>query len=276
MKKHSSQNFPDSLGLVVFDWAGTTVDFGCCAPVAAFAKVFQRRGIDITMGQAREPMGMEKRAHIEAVGQMEEVGGQWLQQYGSAMSAADIDAMFADFVPLLLEVLGEHSAIIPGVLEAVQWLRQHNIKVGASTGYFREAAGVVAQSAAARGFSPDYSISATEVAAGRPAPWMIFRVMEELQVYPPRTVVNVGDTVVDVETGVNAGVWAVGVAETGNLCGLSSAELEGLPAVEAEQRVSSATHTLRRAGAHYVIRNMRELPQVIAAINDRLANGEKP
>lgn len=276
MEKHSSQNFPDSLGLVVFDWAGTTVDYGCRAPVVAFAKVFQQRGIDITMGQARGPMGMEKRAHIEAVGQMEEVGRQWLQQYGRAMSDADIDAMFADFVPLLLEVLGEHSAIIPGVLEAVQWLRRHNIKVGASTGYFREAADVVAQSAAALGFSPDYSISATEVVAGRPAPWMIFRVMEELQVYPPRTVVNVGDTVVDVETALNAGVWAVGVAETGNLCGLSPAEFEELPAAEAEQRVSSAKNTLRRAGAHYVIRNMNELPQVITAINDRLANVQKP
>lgn len=276
MKNQSSQNSQESLGLVVFDWAGTTVDYGCRAPVVAFAKVFQRRGIEITMGQAREPMGMEKRAHIEAVGKMEEVGRQWLQQYGRTMSDADIDAMFADFVPLLLEVLGEHSDIIPGVSEAVQWLRRHNIKVGASTGYFKEAADVVAQSAAALGFIPDWSISATEVPTGRPAPWMIFRVMEELQVYPPQAVANVGDTVVDVETGVNAGVWAVGVAETGNLCGLSPSEFKELPAAEAEQRVLSAEHTLRRAGAHYVIRNMSELPQVVAAINDRLANGEKP
>jgi len=276
MKNQSWQNSPESLGLVIFDWAGTTVDYGCHAPVVAFAKVFQQRGIDITMSQARGPMGMEKRAHIEAVGQMEEVGRQWLQKYGRAMSDADIDAMFADFVPLLLEVLGEHSAIIPGVLETVEWLRRHNIKVGTSTGYFKEAADVVAQSAAAQGFIPDWSISATEVAVGRPAPWMIFRVMEELQVYPPRTVVNVGDTVVDVETGINAGVWAVGVAETGNLCGFSSSEFEELPAAEAEQRVSSAENTLRRAGAHYVIRNMSELPQVVAAINDRLENGEKP
>lgn len=266
----------ESLGLVVFDWAGTTVDYGCCAPVVAFVKVFQQWSVDITMNQAREPMGMEKRAHIEAVGQVEEVARQWLHNHGRAMSEADIDAMFADFVPLLLEVLGEHSAIIPGVLETVQWLRQHNIKVGASTGYFKEAADVVAQSAATQGFTPDWSISATEVPAGRPAPWMIFRVMEQLQVYPPQSVVNVGDTVVDVETGRNAGVWAVGVAETGNLCGLSFAEHEELPAAEAEQMVASAKQSLRNAGAHYVIGNMSELPQVIATINDRLANGEKP
>lgn len=276
MKKQSSQDPAESIGLVVFDWAGTTVDFGCCAPVVAFVKVFEQRGINITMSQARGPMGMEKRAHIEAVGQMEEVGRQWFQQYGRAMNGADIDAMFADFAALLSGVLGEHSEIIPGVLETVQWLRRHSIKIGASTGYFKEAADVVAQSAATLGFSPDWSISATEVAAGRPAPWMIFRVMEQLQVYPPCAVVNVGDTVVDVETGLNAGVWAVGVAETGNLCGLSSAELEGLPFEEANQKVSSAEHMLHRAGAHYVIRNMIELPQVIAAINDRLANGEKP
>lgn len=276
MKDHSSQDPQGHPSLVVFDWAGTTVDYGCCAPLVAFTEIFRRHGITITKAQARAPMGLEKRAHIAAIGEMEEVDRQWKKKYGRSMHDSDIDEMFAGFAPLLLEVLGEHSTLIEGVVETVQGLRRSNIKIGATTGYFKEAADVVAQSAARQGFKPDYTISATEVAAGRPAPWMIFRVMEALQVYPPQAVVNVGDTVVDVEAGLNAGVWTVGLAETGNLCGLSAAEFKRLPVSEAEARVAAAKHTLQRAGAHCVIRNMDGLSQAIKAIGERLSQGEKP
>jgi phosphonoacetaldehyde hydrolase len=40
---------------VIFDWAGTTVDYGCFAPVQAFVEIFRIRGIDITIKEAREP-----------------------------------------------------------------------------------------------------------------------------------------------------------------------------------------------------------------------------
>ena len=30
------------LEAVIFDWAGTTVDYGCFAPVEAFIKAFER------------------------------------------------------------------------------------------------------------------------------------------------------------------------------------------------------------------------------------------
>ena len=41
---------------VIFDWAGTTVDFGCMAPVQAFVEVFKEFGIEPTMEEVREPM----------------------------------------------------------------------------------------------------------------------------------------------------------------------------------------------------------------------------
>lgn len=46
---------------VIFDWAGTVVDYGCMAPVGAFTKVFSNRGIDITIAEARAPMGLHKK-----------------------------------------------------------------------------------------------------------------------------------------------------------------------------------------------------------------------
>ena len=49
---------------VIFDWAGTTVDFGCFAPVQAFIETFKAAGVEPTMEETRAPMGMLKIDHI--------------------------------------------------------------------------------------------------------------------------------------------------------------------------------------------------------------------
>lgn len=262
--------------LVVFDWAGTTVDFGCQAPVAAFVAGFLAKGIDISMTQARIPMGMEKRAHIKAVTEMEEVAAAWKKKHGRAVTGDDIDSMYDDFVPLLMEIIQSHSTLIPGVLETITELRRQGIKIGSSTGYFHEAAEAVKQCAAAEGYIPDATICASDVVAGRPAPWMIYRLMEKLNVYPPETVINVGDTVIDIESGLNAGVWSVGVAATGNETGMTEEEFSSLPASNRESTVQKARKKLSQAGAHWVIDTMSELPDVVTSINTLLGQGVRP
>ena len=52
---------------VIFDWAGTTVDYGCFAPVQAFITAFEEYGITPTFDEVREPMGMLKRDHIRTM-----------------------------------------------------------------------------------------------------------------------------------------------------------------------------------------------------------------
>jgi phosphonoacetaldehyde hydrolase len=221
-------------------------------------------------------MGMEKRDHIAALAAIERVAESWRAGHGRAITDADIDELYHAFVPLLAKTLREYSAVIDGVAEAVDLLRERGVKIGASTGYFQQAADIVAESAAEQGYVPDASISASAVTAGRPAPWMIYRLMECLQVYPLRRVVNVGDTVVDMETSANAGVWAVGISRTGNLCGLSEAEFARLNDEDGAKLVTVARRELRAAGAHYVVDSVAELPPVIDAISDRLRRGESP
>ncbi len=48
------------IGSSYFDWAGTTVDYGCFAPLEVFMKIFQKRGVEITAAEARKPMGLLK------------------------------------------------------------------------------------------------------------------------------------------------------------------------------------------------------------------------
>jgi phosphonoacetaldehyde hydrolase len=263
------------LKLVVFDWAGPTVDYGCIAPAAVFVEGFRRQGVVITMAEARGPMGMEKRAHIETLGAMPRIAAAWQQQHGRAMRPEDVTAMYNDFVPSLLAVLDQYAGLIPGGNEAVSELRALGVQIAASTGYFVEAMEVVRQAAARQGYAPDFTISANQVPAGRPAPWMILRAMEALGIYPPQAVVAVGDTVPDVEAGLNAGVWTVAVAQTGNEVGLSEAEFAALPVAEQEAKRSQARATLAKAGAHYVIDGVWDLPATVQAINERLRPGKR-
>jgi phosphonoacetaldehyde hydrolase len=270
------RSYLEPLKLAVLDWAGTTVDYGCVAPAAVFVEGFRRQGITISLEEARGPMGREKRAHIEVLGAIPRIAEAWEKRHGRPMQPTDVNAMYYDFVPLLLAVLGQYAGLIPGVIQAVGALQTMGIQIAASTGYFVEAMEVVRQAAARQGYTPEFTISANQVPAGRPAPWMIYRAMEALGIYPPQAVIAVGDTVPDVEAGLNAEVWTVAVSQTGNEVGLSEAEFAALPVAEQEAKRRKARATLAAAGAHYVIDGVWELPTVVEEVNARLQRGEQP
>jgi phosphonoacetaldehyde hydrolase len=207
---------------------------------------------------------------------MPEVAAKWQAVHGRAMTTQDIDAMYEDFVPLLLAVLNDYSDLIPGTVATMNYLREQDMVVAGTTGYFDEALEIVQTAAATQGYTPDFTTCATQVPAGRPAPWMIYRAMEALGVYPPAAVVKVGDTVPDIAAGLNAGVWTVGVTKTGNEVGLTVAELAAFDEATVNAKIAAAEERLATAGAHYVIEGIADLPAIVEAINQRLANGEKP
>ena len=262
--------------MVVLDWAGTTMDYGCLAPAVVFIEVYKRQGVDISMEQARQPMGLHKREHIKAISQQPAVAEKWEQAHGRAVQVKDIDAMFAEFQPLQMQCLGDYADLIPGTLETVAALHKQGILIGSTTGYFTEAMELLKQEAARRGYVPDSSVCATQVRAGRPEPWMVLQNMLNTGVYPPEAVVKVDDTKPGIEEGLNAGTWAVGLAKTGNEVGLSLAEVNALPAEQLAGRLNKARQELARVGAHYVVDSIAELPAVVEDINRRLRSGEKP
>jgi phosphonoacetaldehyde hydrolase len=265
------------LKLVVFDWAGTTVDHGCFAPVAPFQEIFRKRGVDLSVAEAREPMGLGKRDHITALLAMPEVAQRWKLAQRRMPTDDELDRMFADeFAPRQLEVIPDCCELVPGLLDAIARLRKRGLKIGATTGYFQEAEVLVVAAAKRQGYEPDAHFSAGDVPAGRPAPWMVYRNMEALAVYPPAAVVKVGDTVPDIEEGRNAGVWSIGVAATGSDTGLSARQLASLAIADCNARVGFARDKLKAAGAHYVIDSVADLPELLPEIESRLEAGEGP
>src|SRR6266849_615404 len=129
---------------VIFDWAGTTVDYGCCAPARVFMKVFADHGVDITEAQAREPMGLMKRDHIRIISQMAPVAERWQAVHDRPPSEDDVEHLYADFIPLQLAILADHADPIPGALALLAELRKRGIKVGSTTGYNHEMMDILA------------------------------------------------------------------------------------------------------------------------------------
>ena len=261
---------------VVFDWAGTTVDHGSRAPAIVFQEIFRRSGVEITAAQAREPMGMAKRDHIAAILAMPEVAAAWTSTKGHAATDADIDALYELFLPLQKSVLADHSEIIAGVPEAVAECRKLGLKIGSSTGYTRELMEIVTAAAAKQGYEPDCVLCAEDAPRGRPAPFLLYEAARRLEVYPLSTIIKVDDTPLGIAAGRNAGCWTVGITRTGNLVGLSAAEVAELSDSDLKARCDAAAGRLRAAGAHYVIESAADIVDVIRDVERRLQSEERP
>jgi phosphonoacetaldehyde hydrolase len=256
--------------LVILDWAGTAVDHGSRAPLTAFARAFAARGVEVTPEEARGPMGLGKKDHLRAMLRLPAVARRWRERHGGDATEDDLDDLYRRFVPLQLEVIDEYAEVVPELLDCVGVLRGRGLAVGATTGYFREAAERVYRRAADQGYRPDHCVCAEEVPAGRPAPWMVFRVMEALRVFPPAAVVKVGDTVPDVGEGLSAGAWSVGVVRSSSEVGCTAREWAALPAPEQLRRSANCRAKLLAAGAHAVLETLAELPALLDDFNARI------
>lgn len=261
---------------VILDWAGTAVDHGSLAPVRVLQQVFARRGVPISENDARRDMGVLKKDHLRKILLQPNVAARWHKACGHEPGEADVESLFADFLPLQLECIVAHSNLIDGVADTIARLRNRGIKIGSTTGYTRAMLDLILGPAAQQGYHPDCSVTPDEVGAGRPFPWMIFANAIRLQVEPLAAIVKIGDTVVDIEEGLRARVWTIGVARTGNLVGLSSEDFAALSSAEKASRIEHARSQLTTAGAHQVIDTVADCEPALDAIETRLRSGECP
>lgn len=265
-----------SLRAVVFDWAGTIIDFGSCAPMGAFVKLFKQFDIAITIEDARGPMGVAKWDHIKALGKLPHVAARWLERHGKPFDDADVDRLYEIFTPMNAAIVADFADFIPGAVEVVDALRARGLKIGSTTGYNRPIMDIVTPIAAAGGYVPDNLVCAGDLVAGRPSPLMMYRSFADLGVWPPASVVKVDDTGVGIEEGINAGTWTVGVAVSGNGVGLPLADWQALDHDHQQVLRAAATAKLEAAGAHYVIDSVADLLPVLEDIEARMRQGISP
>ena len=249
---------------VIFDWAGTTVDYGSFAPVQAFMEAFEKYRIKPTKEEVRKPMGMLKIDHIRTMLKMDRLNDLWKQEQGRDWTEEDVKAIFAEMEKKELELLPDFAEVKPYVNETIAALRAKGIKIGSTTGYTDQMMDIVVPIAKKNGYDPDYWISPNSVGnVGRPYPYMIFHNMEKLGVSSVANVIKVGDTVADIKEGKNAGVTAVGVLEGSSVMGYTEDEYQSLSETEKTQAKAKATAIYKEAGADYVIDDMRGLLKLI-------------
>jgi phosphonoacetaldehyde hydrolase len=266
----------EGLQAVVFDWAGTVIDHGSLAPMGVFVKAFAQFGVDLTIPEARGPMGMAKREHIRTLLALPRVAAAWTQKHGQAPGEDDIDAVYKVFVPMNVAVVADYATLIEGAAHTVAALRARGLKIGSTTGYIREIMEPLLPLAAKQGYAPDNLVCAGDLALGRPSPLMMYQTFLDLGVWQGWRCVKVDDTEVGIAEGLNAGTWTVGVALTGNAFGLTQDDTRALPKAEFDRMRAAAVSKLVRSGAHYVIDSVADIAPVIDAIEGRLARGERP
>lgn len=252
---------------VIFDWAGTTVDYGCFAPVQAFIEAFKEFGIEPTVAEVREPMGMLKWDHIHTMMQMPRITEEWKCVHGRMWDTKDVDAIYERSEKAIFKILHNFSTPKPFVLEAIEQLRAKGIKIGSTTGYTDEMMSYVVPAAKEQGYDPDAWFSPNSVNnMGRPYPYMVYKNMEALKVSSVDAVVKVGDTVADIKEGKSSGIISIGIVEGSSIMGLSEEEYEQLSDVEKEDNIRRVRKVYEGCGADYIIMNMSELPALIESM----------
>ncbi len=249
---------------VVFDWAGTTVDYGCFAPVRAFDTIFREKGIELSIDEIRKPMGIKKKDHIRELCNLERIKKLWVA------SEDDIDILYKSFETTLLKSLSEFATPIPGVIDVVNYLGDNGIKIGSTTGYTKSMIDIVASEAAKKGYKPDSIVNSSDVPLSRPAPFMCYQNAINLQSYPLHCMVKVGDTIADIKEGINAGMWCVNIILGSSMLGMAEDQTPD------DVQMSDVRRQFKEAGAHYVINSIKDLPDVINNINRALKAGDCP
>ena len=272
------RNKPYTGGLkaVILDWAGTLVDYGCFGPVAVFIDVFEKHGVNVTFSEARAPMGLAKKDHLRALFEMDRIAGLWREAYGRHPDESDVEKLYPDIEKMMAAAVANHADPIPGALEALQAFRTMGLKVGTCTGYTRVMVDVLAPAAAEKGLVPDEVVCTSDAPVGRPYPYMCYLNAVRLEAYPLEACVKIGDTAADIQEGLNAGMWTVGLTKTGNDVGLSEAEAKALPAEDLQKKLDEVRGRFLEAGAHYAADGIWDCPALIETINSRLAKGERP
>ena len=261
---------------VVFDWAGTTVDFGCVAPVDALIEAFAGEGVVIAPAEARADMGRAKRDHVRALMAMPRIAAEWARATGAPPTEADGDRLFVALEPLMRMQAARCADLIPGAVELATQLRAQGVKVGSCTGYTRAMMTEVAPRAAAQGYAPDVIVCAGETPSGRPSPLMLWQALVTIDAWPAWACVKVDDAAVGIGEGRAAGCWTIGVAASGNGVGLSLEEFQVLPPEGRRGLAADAARALTAAGADYVVDTVADLGPVLETIAGRIRAGDRP
>jgi len=221
---------PD-IKLVIFDMAGTIIeDHG--EVLDAFAQALRVHGVGFDELELKEWKGASKREVIRHFVERE--------NHGKSGCVEKVEKTYRTFREQLEDFYRRRVDPIPGAAATFAWCRERAIQLATTTGFYRGVSELILSRSGWKNLIAA-QISSSDVARGRPAPFMIFRAMETAGVEDVRQVMNVGDTPLDLQAATNAGVRGVVGVLTGS---------------HGEERLKREPHT-------HLISSVAEIPALI-------------
>jgi phosphonoacetaldehyde hydrolase len=267
---------PGKTQAVILDWAGTVVDFGSFAPTQIFVEAFAEFDVQVSIEEARGPMGMGKWDHIRTLCNMPAISERYAKAFGRAPTDDDVTAIYNRFMPLQIEKIAAHSALIPGALDTINTLRAQGLKIGSCSGYPAVVMAKVVELAKQNGYVADHVVATDEVPNGRPYPAQALANVIALGISDVASCVKVDDTVPGILEGRSAGMWTVALVCSGNALGLTYAQFQAMNADDLARERARIHSLFEGSRPHYLIDTINDLPPVLADIDRRLAAGEMP
>lgn len=258
-----------AIRLVIFDWTGVVADFGAHGPAESLVRALAMRGMAVPMDEARAVADLSERDQPRALLGQYHLRVRWQQLHRRDWTDDDLTAIARDMTTLRRQSAGRHTGLSPGLRECVIALRERQVQIGLTINACRDAAALCLGAARSEGLLLKATACADDVPAGRPAPWMVFRVMERAGVYPPGDVARIAGSLTGIVEGINAGCRVGAVLASSALMGLTAAQFDALPDDERQRRLGSVRRQFLDAGAEFTADTLDQLPDAVAALPDR-------
>ncbi|CAN5418970.1 phosphonatase-like hydrolase [soil metagenome] len=219
--------------MIVFDMAGTTVDEDNVV-YKTLHKIINDAGYEVSLKQVLAVgAGKEK---LQAIRDILKLSPKH-QEPGLAEN-------LYQYFDKALEIAYNNIDVKPqeGAVELFKTLQQNNILVILNTGYNEKTArGLLKKLNWKEGAQIDGLVTATDVSNNRPMPDMIQLAMQQFSITNAKQVVKIGDSIIDIEEGKNAG------------CGITFG-------------ITTGAHTreqLVTASPDYIVNSLNEVPAIL-------------
>ncbi len=213
-----------NIQLVVFDLSGTTVeDDNAVAKCLHQAAV--EYGLDVPLVEFQKTIGTNKihlYEYMIARSRGQEVKIEDFEKYDFPEIREEAMKIFDRYSVIMLDYYEKNVKAMPGAEETFKWCHENGIKVATDTGFHRNVNQAIIEGLGwLKNGLIDLSVDVENTGGtGRPAPYMIFHAMQQLDIQSVHEVVKIGDTPADLLSGKNAGC----AGNIGVLSGANTAE----------------------------------------------------
>ena len=272
------RSYRGSIKAVVLDLEGTLIDYGGLGFTQALIELFHRHQVTIEHDQAHTTRPLSKAEHLRRLFALPSVANQWVKQHKNLPNEATFQQLHDELEDIQRHHLPQLAQLLPGVATSLKKWQDAGILIAVVTHETRSLLDLLLDAFQQQHFTPDLSLCIEDLLtpAHAPSPWLIAQSAMLLGIYPWESIVAIGDTVADVEAGLNAGTWTVGIAQTGREMGLSATDIKRMSEDEREEALEAIHHRLYRSGAHFVVNTFEQCNAVLDEIQDRLNIGIRP